>query len=59
MWRFRQRKALEYADVQSRYEMLMARYGNDSRTYRKINFGRPAARTPWDVPVPDIVPTLP
>lgn len=59
VWRFRQRKALEYADVQSRYEMLMARYGNDSRTYRKINFGKPAARTPWDVPVPDVIPTLP
>jgi hypothetical protein len=57
VWRFRQRKALEYSDVQSRYEMLMARYGNDSRTRRVINFGEVQSRSPWDVPVPDVIPT--
>ncbi|MGL5010978.1 MAG: hypothetical protein ACRC6I_13950 [Paracoccaceae bacterium] len=58
VWRFRQRKGLEYADVQGRYEMLMARYSNDSRSARKINFGKPAARSPWEIPVPDVIPTL-
>jgi hypothetical protein len=57
VWRFRQRKALEYIDVRSEYEMLMARYGNDSRTRRVINFGRPATRSVFDVPVPDVIPS--
>ena len=57
VYRFRQRKGLEYGDVQARYELLMARYLNDSRTLRAINFGKPAARSPWDIPVPDIIPS--
>ena len=56
-YRFRRRKGLEYADTMAEYEALLSRYGNDTRTRRKINFGRPAARTPWDVPVPDVIPS--
>jgi len=58
IYRFRQRKGLEYGDVQSRYEILMARYLTDSRTRRQINFGRVPSRSPWDIPVPDILPSL-
>lgn len=57
VWRFRQRKALDYADVQMRYETLMARYGNDSRTLRKVHFGSVPMRSPWDIPVPDFIPS--
>jgi len=57
VWRFRQRKALEYSDVQGRYEMLMARFDNDSRTRRAVFFGPKATRAPWDVPVPDVIPS--
>jgi hypothetical protein len=56
VWRFRQRKALSYEDVQARYEMLLARYGNDSRTYRNINFGKPVVRRWFDAPLPDYIP---
>lgn len=59
VWRFRQRKGLDFESMKSHYEVLMARYNNDSRSYRKINFGSPAARSPWDVPVPDVIPALP
>lgn len=55
--RFRRRKGLEYADVTAEYEMLMARYGNDSRTRRAVHFGPVGARSPWDVPVPDVIPS--
>lgn len=55
--RFRRRKGLDYADVTAEYEVLMARYGNDSRTIRSINFAQPVSRSPWDVPVPDVIPS--
>jgi len=57
VYRFRQRGGLEYGDIQARYEALMARYINDSRTVRSVNFGRVPSRSPWDIPVPDIIPS--
>jgi hypothetical protein len=57
VWRFRRRKALEYADAMAEYEMLMSRYSNDSRTRRSINFGSPVSRGPFDIPVPDVIPS--
>lgn len=56
VWRFRHRKALEYRDVQGRYETLMARLDNDGRTRRSVDFGPTPTRAPWDVPVPDVIP---
>ena len=56
IWRFRQRKALEYKDVQGRYEILMSRLDNDGRTRRAVHFGPKLSRKPWDVPVPDVIP---
>ena len=55
--RFRKRKGLEYADVMAEYEALMARYSNDTRTRRRISFASTQARSPWDVPVPDVIPS--
>lgn len=55
--RFRRRKGLDYADVAAEYEALLGRYGNDSRTRRTISFGAVPARAPWDVPVPDVIPS--
>jgi len=57
VWRFRQRKGLEYGDVKSDYEIQMARYINDSRTIRRVSFGPTPTRGPFDIPVPDIIPT--
>lgn len=57
VWRFRQRKGLVYEDVRADYEVQLARYGNDSRTRREINFGgAKPLRSPWDIPVPDYIP---
>lgn len=57
IWRFRQRKALMYDDVRSRYETLLARLDNDGRTRRAVHFGPKLSRKPWDVPVPDVIPS--
>jgi len=57
VWRFRQRKGLEYGDVRLDYETQMARYLNDSRTIRRVAFGSVPTRGPFDIPVPDYIPT--
>jgi len=57
-YRFRMRKALPYQDVQAEYEILMSRMSSDNRTRRAINFGgQPKRRSPWDIPVPDFIPS--
>lgn len=55
--RFRQRKGLDYGDVVRDYEMQMARFQNDSRTLRKVDFGAVPVRGPFDIPVPDVIPS--
>lgn len=59
VFRFRERKGLEYADKQAEYEALLARYGNDSRTRRTITFGGVMARSPFDIDPPDFIPPGP
>ena len=55
--RFRQRKGLEYGDVMRDYEVQLARFQNDSRTLRKVDFGAVPVRGPFDIPVPDVLPS--
>ena len=57
VYRFRQRKGLEYGDALSRYEIQLARYLNDSRSIRKVNFGPKGARSFRDIPLPDYIPS--
>lgn len=57
VWRFRQRKGFEYGDVMARHEVLMGRYENDSRTIRRVDFGSHPTLGPFDVSVPDYIPS--
>jgi hypothetical protein len=57
VFRFRERKGLEYGDKQAEYEALLARMGNDTRTRRTITFGGVNPRGPFDIPLPDFIPS--
>lgn len=57
VWRWRERKGLPYIDKLNEYEILIARTKNDMRGRRVVNYGQPVIRRPWDVPVPDQIPT--
>lgn len=59
VFRFRERKGLEFTDKQAEYEALLARMANDTKTRRTITFGEGPRRQPWDVPVPDFIPSGP
>ena len=56
VFRFRERKGLEYGDKQAEYEALLARMANDTRTRRSISFGGGPSRGIFDIPVPDVIP---
>lgn len=56
--RWRERKGLDASSKRAEYETFMARLSNDSRNRRTVYFGEPyEERHPWDVPVPDQIPT--
>lgn len=57
VWRFRERKGLEFTDKQAEYEAKLARWVNDTRGLRVISFGATNGRGPFDVPVPDFIPS--
>ena len=58
VYRFRRRKGLDYMDVRTEYEALLRHHSNDSRSRRQINMGSgPTGRKPWDIPVPDFIPS--
>lgn len=58
VWRFRERRGLPYTDKYNEYEAMIARFSNDRRTRRKINFGgQSEIRKPWNVQVPDFIPS--
>lgn len=59
VFRFRERKGLEFTDKQAEYEAILARMANDTRTRRAVTFGQVSSRHPWDVPVPDFIPPGP
>lgn len=57
VWRFRQRKGLPYSDILAEYEARLARAANDRRGIRSINMGDVEPRSPFDIPVPDYIPS--
>lgn len=58
VWRWKKRKGLPYATDMAEYEARLARAANEHRGIRKITFGQPLnQRAPWDVPVPDFIPS--
>jgi hypothetical protein len=56
VWRFRQRKGLEYGDKLAEFEAMLGRMSNDATPRRAIAFGSTPVRGPWDIPVPDFIP---
>lgn len=57
VWRFRRRAGLEYVDVQREYEIEIAKLSNDTRGRRIVPFGDTPTRAPWDIPIPDVIPS--
>lgn len=58
VWRWKKRKGLPFADIMNEYEAKLARAANEHRGIRKVMFGQPLnKRPPWDVPVPDYIPS--
>jgi hypothetical protein len=58
IWRFRRRKGLPYADRMAEYEAILARHANDSRIIRSVDMtGGSRKRNPFDIPVPDYIPS--
>lgn len=57
VYRFRRRKGLAYADILGEFEMKLARQANDARGIRTIDMGGPRVRSPFDIPVPDYIPS--
>ncbi len=57
VWRFRRAKGLPYADRLNEYEGRLSRLVNDARGVRTINFGGSTMCSPFDIPVPDYIPS--
>lgn len=57
VWRFKQRKGLPYSDIMAEYEARISRRINDGRGIRSVNMGGGEGRAPWDIPVPDSIPS--
>ena len=57
VWRFRRRNGLAYEDVLREYEMHMQRMSDDTRGRRTISYGATPSMRPWQVPVPDFIPS--
>jgi hypothetical protein len=55
VWRWRERKGLPFSDKYNEHEMLLARYLNDARGIREINFG-PKRLVRWQDRVPAFIP---
>lgn len=56
VWRWRERKGLDFANKYQEYELMIARMANDARGRQIIEFGH---RTPirWQDQVPSVIPT--
>lgn len=56
VWRWRERKGLDFTNKYNEYEVMLSRLSNDTRVRKVINFGnRPAIR--WQDQIPSIIPT--
>lgn len=56
VYRWRERKGLDFEAALTEYEMLAARLSNDTRARRTITYGDVGQRSVFDVPVPDFIP---
>ncbi len=57
VWKFRERKGLDFTAKSQEYEIQLTRYINDNRTQRVVSFGPAETLKPWDIPVPDFIPS--
>lgn len=59
VWRFRRHKGLQYLDRKVEYEAELARAIADDRPVGKVSFdgNRDMPRNPFEVPVPDFIPS--
>jgi len=58
VWRTRQKIGLPYSDLMAEYEIAISRKANQSRQVKMIDMaGSNPNRKPWDVPVPDYIPS--
>jgi hypothetical protein len=55
IWRFRQRKGIAFADAMASFEAHLARYSNNR--IGTIDMAGPRMASPWDIPVPDWIPS--
>lgn len=57
VYRWRRRKGLQYTDVLREHEIQLAEYANRSNVRRKVSFGLTPTVNPWDIPIPDFIPS--
>lgn len=55
--RWRERKGLDASEKRREFEILLAEFKAEARPTRKVSMQAPRARRPWDVPVPDVIPS--
>ncbi len=55
--RWRNRKGFDGSDQASAFELLLGQFKADAQSIRKVSMSRPQARRPWEVPVPDVIPS--
>jgi len=56
VYRWRERKGLDYMPALTNYEALMARLSNDARSRRVVEYGTRKVRSAFNIPVPDFIP---
>lgn len=55
--RWRERKGLDASEKRREFEFLLGEFKATSRPIRSVNMKAPRARRPWDIPVPDTIPS--
>lgn len=57
LFRYRRRHGLGHEPVQAEYEAKMSRYASNATGRRSVMFGDQPLRKPWEVPLPDYIPS--
>lgn len=57
VYRWRRRKGMEYLDVLREHEIILATEANRTNVRRKVSFGPKQPVSPWQIPVPDFIPS--
>lgn len=57
VWRFRERKGLEFMPKMMEYEAQIARLANDTQGRRTINMGEPETKIRWQDQIPSFIPS--